>query len=1600
MSIAAKLKGRYEIREILAKGGMGIVYIGFDSVMKRPVAIKTLLDMTDENAVQLFQKECEDLASLTHPNIIEIYDVGHFEEDNVLRPYLVMPLLLGVTLDKLIRSSSQRLNLDRSVDIICQACRGLQAAHERGLVHRDIKPSNLFVMDDDSVKIIDFGVAHRTETSRTMGRKGTLLYMSPEQISLKPLSPASDIYSLAVVCYETLTGRRPFERANESAIADAILHFIPPPVSDINPAVNREVSQAIHKGMAKQPFHRYASAREFGDTLQKALRNEPIEIFNPERIRPRLQRAKEAFDRGDLQFAAEIVGELEAEGHLDPTISQLRRTIDAALKRKITAHLLETARSRIEEGEYQLGLQKVLDVLQLDPSNGDALVLKSRIEKERTEHVVIEFLRRANEHLEASAFSQAREAIQSILKLRPDDVRAIQLQADVDRQESEYVQQRRENQQDYQAAVESAQRGDFPAAMEKLERVLELDRQAADPAGVERAALPQAFYEKVRADHESVEAAYAAAKQQLEAQDFPGALAACSSQLAKYPGHALFQALKIEIEERQRQAQSSVVAETYRQVEPEPDLDRRVAMLEAAIKAHPAEPRLERLLERTQEKRRLVESVVTKARIYEQDGQFADALAQWEMLQSIHPQYPGLKAEIDRVLPRSQQNMESAGKNKWISQVESLLGARDYLRAIDVIAEAQKEFPGASELEQLEARAWRGLGGVSEAPPPEASPARPEDNLANLQQEYAHDNSNSVVRSALVGALLEQAKAIVDATPGDAEQLLRQAIEVEPANPQAKRMLEIIEERRRERLVEGCLYQARWLESQGDVAGAVRALDGGLRKYPSESRLLQLRDSLQVAPEPVKQQTPVPVKPPAPEVVQAKIPEPVKAKEPEPVKPVSLETGIRPASGALPWEESREPAAAVPTVVSAQSTPPPQMPPPQTPPPVARPPATPKPAGPAPWAQPKILGGIAAAVVTLLLIVGAVKLFSGRKPAVIAPVTPQQAVLEVTTSPAGALVLVDGKESGTASAPLGISLNAGTVQVEARLPGYQTARATASLQAGVRSPVTLTLTPVLALKFLLPDDGQVTVNNEQPVKAEGGAFSRELAPGTYTVKITTGRSGSLNFAFQVDSGGPVALTAPPSSQDVSAILISNFGEQGRIYTTGPAVKLKLDGQALGDLTKNGLDLPKVSVGSHELELGDNKDLRKKSADFGPSRTLTAIIDSDPNTGTLVVQTNEDGAKISVLSGGKEVAHGETKGGRYRVSNLRAKSYVVKASKDGFDIDSAEQSADVQKGQDKTVAFALRRKPQTGLARLRLTAGSELIADGAPIQGVIGDTYTIRDLKPGTHTFRAQKGKQFRPTQKSVEITAGETSEVDLRLDAAPIPVEIKRSPAESTVTYTRAGDPAVHAFNGNRQDLPEGDYTFTARAKGFLETVQEAHISYDFTGPLDLSESAVKPAAPQALTMADWGKGTWSQTPGWYTRKGGGIIYFPKSLGTGTIEFTIHWQGKGHALWILNGTDDSYLQFELNDDSFQVFRSTGGKKPSALGKKKPIAKMGVYSIRIEVKPDSITHKLQKDNVWETIDTTMDTAPAGGKFGFDILNGQELFLANFSLVPER
>jgi len=177
MTVPKILNDRYEVKARIGKGGMSEVYQAHDTRMGCDVAIKVMRDLAEPKAAELFEKEWKVLAGWDSPNVVTIFDRGEFQDQGVQKPFFVMPLLRGATLADLIASSSPRLTVERSVDIICQACRGLQAAHDRGLVHRDLKPSNIFVMEDDSVKVIDFGIVHMVDRRTTVLPIGTLLYM-------------------------------------------------------------------------------------------------------------------------------------------------------------------------------------------------------------------------------------------------------------------------------------------------------------------------------------------------------------------------------------------------------------------------------------------------------------------------------------------------------------------------------------------------------------------------------------------------------------------------------------------------------------------------------------------------------------------------------------------------------------------------------------------------------------------------------------------------------------------------------------------------------------------------------------------------------------------------------------------------------------------------------------------------------------------------------------------------------------------------------------------------------------------------------------------------------------------------------------------------------------------------------------------------------------------------------------------------------------------------------------------------------------------------------------------------------------------------------
>jgi serine/threonine-protein kinase len=853
MAVSNRINNRYEIRSTLGQGGMGVVYRAYDFVTKRDVAIKTMRDIADPAALELFAKEWTVLAGLSHPNIVDILDTGEYEENGRRKPYFVMPMLPGNTLDALIKNASQRLTVHRVVEILVQTCRGLQAAHERGLVHRDLKPSNIFVLEDDTAKIIDFGVVHLTGTHSVTGIKGTLQYMAPEQLELQPATTLSDIFSLGVVGYETLTGRKPFARQSEGDTAEAVRKFIPPPASEVNPAVSEVISRVIHKAMAKQPRHRFASAREFAETLTRALHNQTVESFDPVKIRPRIERARKAFNEGDLQFAAEILGELEAEGHIDPDMSLLRMQIDQAARKKNIRQLLESARTRFEQEEYPLALQKIQDVLRIEPDNADALGLKRDIEGHRSERQVDNWFRLVKEHIGRNAFTEAREGLDEILKINPKDTRALQLRSEVEQKEQDAIRVRNEKEQLYSAAKAAFQSGEISTALSRLERVLKLNREVPDRVVPERDSLYQGLYNQVRSEHDSIRMAYEEGRRALTEQDFTRALEICDQYLNKYPGQPLFQALKLEAGEQQRQQLSSFLAETGKRVDAEPDLDRKIAILKEAAEKHPGERQFQDALKLTRERRDLVNSIVARARQYEERAQYAEAIGQWEILRSIYTPYPGIGFEIAQLQKRRENQTQEEAKSRWTEQIDRAIEGGKFERALDLTGKAFEEFPNDAELSNLAALARQGVERSAEAQrlfeegQKLCAGGRYEEGTERLRQAFEMDQNNPAIAQALANALVEEAREMVDTDWRPAERLVEQALVYDATNAAARSLRALIEDRKRREFVAEVVGRARQLQLEGKVEEALDEVDHALIECPAEQRLVQLQNTLRNA---------------------------------------------------------------------------------------------------------------------------------------------------------------------------------------------------------------------------------------------------------------------------------------------------------------------------------------------------------------------------------------------------------------------------------------------------------------------------------------------------------------------------------------------------------------------------------------------------------------------------------------------------------------------------------------------------------------------------------------------------------------------------------
>jgi serine/threonine protein kinase len=280
------LGGRYELRGVLGRGGMAEVRDGWDTRLGRAVAIKLLYPgfNTDPDTLRRFQVEAHSAASLSHPNIVAVYDIA---EHNGM-PFIVMERLPGQSLAELIAHGPVQEPLVRRV--LDEVLAALAAAHDAGILHRDIKPGNILFTASGVAKVGDFGVAKTPWADQTMAGQivGTMAYLSPDRVAGKPAAASDDVYAVGVVGYEALTGRRPFDHPNMAALARAIIEYVPPPLAVMRPGVDPALAAAVQRAMSHDGRAQFPSAEEMraalspgGPGVGPVPRRPPTRVMTP-----------------------------------------------------------------------------------------------------------------------------------------------------------------------------------------------------------------------------------------------------------------------------------------------------------------------------------------------------------------------------------------------------------------------------------------------------------------------------------------------------------------------------------------------------------------------------------------------------------------------------------------------------------------------------------------------------------------------------------------------------------------------------------------------------------------------------------------------------------------------------------------------------------------------------------------------------------------------------------------------------------------------------------------------------------------------------------------------------------------------------------------------------------------------------------------------------------------------------------------------------------------------------------------------------------------------------------------------------------------------
>jgi serine/threonine protein kinase len=414
--------GKYDVIDLLGRGGMGLVYRAFDRQLNREVAIKTVTEgfTGDQEMLQRFYREAAKTGALKHPNIVIVYDLG--EQDGF--PYIVMEYLSGDPLDRIIQSG-QPQPLAYKLKIIEQVCYALGYAHRNDVIHRDVKPANVIVQTDGIVKLLDFGIARQEKTDGHLTRTGhvigTLQYMAPERLKNEAFDGRSDIFSVGIMLYQLLTGQLPF--TGDYSIVQKILTEQHPPLRQFLRDYPPALETILDRALAKNPNDRYSTADEMA-TEVSSLAHE----LKKEQVSEWIERAERLVKEEQFTSAREVLLQLLKVDSQHTRARQLITQVQQNLTLRQRAEQIRQLRQQAEEASNDKRYDEAIGDLQeacgLDPANSElAELLESVRQKKRRRELIEGYLRQADSARDRGDLGEAEAVIAKALEVDRNDSR-------------------------------------------------------------------------------------------------------------------------------------------------------------------------------------------------------------------------------------------------------------------------------------------------------------------------------------------------------------------------------------------------------------------------------------------------------------------------------------------------------------------------------------------------------------------------------------------------------------------------------------------------------------------------------------------------------------------------------------------------------------------------------------------------------------------------------------------------------------------------------------------------------------------------------------------------------------------------------------------------------------------------------------------------------------------------------------------------------------------------------------------------------------------------------------------------------------------------